>query len=358
MEERKNLFGLKRDEIEPLVLEIGLPAYRAGQVYRWMYGHGIQRFGDMANLPRTLRNELEERFVIGRPNVASIESSRDGTVKYVFSLEDGKTIESVYIPEPPTDSGSQSLPPTRATLCLSTQVGCPLACTFCYSGTIAFARNLTVGEILGQFLGVKADREHTPPRTNVVFMGMGEPLLNTRAVLGALDVLTDPDGFSVSPRRVTVSTAGLVPEIETFVREAPKIGLAVSLHATTNALRERIMPINRKYSIEKLMDKLRQLPLPRRRKITFEYVLLGGENDSEQDALDLASLLRGTRNKVNLIAYNPWPGSPHRSSSHGATERFMEILVKKGLTVSLRRSRGDDILAACGQLAGRIPTLI
>ena len=294
---------------------------------------------------------------MNRPNLQAKQSSRDGTVKYVFSLEDGKSIESVYIPEPPMDSRLESPPPTRATLCLSTQVGCPLGCTFCYSGTIPFARNLTVGEILGQFIGVKAALEPVPPRTNVVFMGMGEPLLNTGAVLGALDVLTDPNALAVSPRRITVSTAGLVPEVEKFVHEAPKIGLAVSLHAATNTLRESLMPINRKYTIEKLMETLRQLPLPRRRMITFEYVLLGGENDSEKDAMDLAKLLREVKGKVNLITYNPWPGSPHRSSSGKAAERFMEILTEKGYTVSLRRSRGDDILAACGQLAfaGRNP---
>lgn len=358
MAAQRNLFGLLQDEIETLVLEKGHPAYRARQIYGWMYARGVDAFDKMANLPRALRKELEEYFVVNRPSLEGKQISRDGTVKYVFSLEDGKTIESVYIPEPPRDSMRESPPPTRATLCLSTQVGCPLGCTFCYSGTIPLSRNLTVGEILGQFVGVKADLESSPPRTNVVFMGMGEPLLNTEAVLGALDVLTDPNALAVSPRRVTVSTAGLVPDVEKFVREAPKIGLAVSLHAADNTLRERIMPINRKYPIEKLMGMLRQLPLPRRRMITFEYVLLGGENDSEQDARALARLLRGIKGKVNLITYNPWPGSLHRSSSGKAAERFMEILTENGYTVSLRRSRGDDILAACGQLAGRNPALL
>jgi 23S rRNA (adenine2503-C2)-methyltransferase len=340
MAERRNLFGLGQSEIESLIVEKGHPAYRPRQIYRWIYARGVDAFGEMTNIPRALREELEECFVLSRPKLEGKQVSRDGTIKYVFSLEDGKNIESVFIPEP-----------TRATLCLSTQVGCPLGCTFCYSGTIPLSRNLTVGEILGQFVGVKADLETTPSRTNVVFMGMGEPLLNTKAVLGALAVLTDPDGLAVSPRRVTVSTAGLVDEVDKFVREAPKVGLAVSLHAADNTLRERIMPINRKYPLEKLMEMLRRLPLPRRRMITFEYVLLGGENDSEQDAKALARLLHGIKGKVNLINYNPWPGSPHRSSSAKASERFMEILTQKGYTVSLRRSRGEDILAACGQLA-------
>jgi 23S rRNA (adenine2503-C2)-methyltransferase len=347
MEGRQNLFGLKQGEIETLVVEKGQPAYRARQIYRWIYARGVDAFDEMTNIPRALRKELEECFILSRPRLEGKQISRDGTIKYVFSLEDGKAIESVYIPEP-----------GRATLCLSTQVGCPLGCTFCYSGTIPLSRNLTVGEILGQFVGVKADLESSPPRTNVVFMGMGEPLLNTKAVLGTLAVLTDSDGLAVSPRRVTVSTVGLVPEVEKFVREAPKIGLAVSLHAADNALRERIMPINRKYPIEELMEMLRRLPLPRRRMITFEYVLLGGENDSEQDAGALARLLHGTKAKVNLINYNPWPGSPHRSSSAKAAECFMEVLTEKGYTVSLRRSRGDDILAACGQLAGGDPALL
>jgi 23S rRNA (adenine2503-C2)-methyltransferase len=226
-----------------------------------------------------------------------------------------------------------------------------LGCTFCFSGTVDYARNLTAGEILGQFIGVTADLECAPPRVNIVFMGMGEPLLNTDAVLESLKVLTDPDALAVSPRRITVSTAGLIPEVERFVKAAPKIGLAVSLHASNNDLRGRLMPINRKYPIEKLVEALRRLPLPRRRMITFEYVLLGGENDSEQDAEDLASLLRGLKAKVNLITFNPWPGSAHRSSTNEAAERFMDVLTNRGYTVSLRRSRGDDILAACGQLA-------
>jgi 23S rRNA (adenine2503-C2)-methyltransferase len=182
---------------------------------------------------------------------------------------------------------------------------------------------------------------------------MGEPMLNADVVLRSLSVLTDPDGFAVSPRRVTVSTAGLVPQMEPFFREAPTVGLAVSLHAPRDGTRGRLMPINRKYPLDRLMETIRELPLPKRRRVTFEYVLLGGENDQVEDARELTRLLRGTRAKVNLIAYNPWPGSPHQSSTRAATDRFMEILAEKGYTVSLRRSRGGDVLAACGQLAGR-----
>jgi 23S rRNA (adenine2503-C2)-methyltransferase len=192
----------------------------------------------------------------------------------------------------------------------------------------------------------------TATRVNVVFMGMGEPLLNSEAVLSSLAVLTDPDGFAVSPRRITVSTAGLAAELERFAEMAPPVGLAVSLHATTDEARDRLMPINRKYPLGELLAAARRLPLPKRRKITFEYVLLGGENDSESDARRLARLLGGIPAKVNLIAYNPWPGSPHRASTNEATDRFLGILAEAGFTAGLRRSRGDDILAACGQLAG------
>ena len=350
MDKRRNLFGLRQEELEAVVSDLGLPAYRARQIYRAMYARLVDGFQEMTDLPKSLREELEKSFVIHHPKATSCQSSEDGTIKYVFSLDDGHTVEAVYIPD--TSSSEDS---SRVTLCLSTQVGCPLACTFCFSGTIPFARNLTVGEILGQFVGVMKANRQSPPRVNVVYMGMGEPLLNAKAVLGSLEVLTDSDAFAVSPRRVTVSTAGLVNEIESFFREAPKVGLAVSLHATDNDLRGRLMPINRKFPIEKLMDSIRRLPIPRRRKITFEYVLLGGENDSEQHAFELALLLRGAKAKINLIAYNPWPGAPHTASSSAATARFMKVLADKGYTVSLRQSRGADVLAACGQLAGRDP---
>jgi 23S rRNA (adenine2503-C2)-methyltransferase len=342
-----NLFGLTRPELESFVTELGLPAYRGRQLYRWIYSRSATELGVMTDLPRTLREELAKRFTIRPPAVVSQLRSRDGTVKFLFALEGGKNVEAVYIPDLSEDGQS-----IRQTICLSTQVGCPLKCTFCYSGTVLFAKNLTAGEILGQFGAVRDALLSATTRVNVVFMGMGEPLLNSEAVLGSLKVLTDPDGFAVSPRRITVSTAGLAEELERFVKASPPVGLAVSLHAATNESRDRMMPINRKYPLEELIETARRLPIPRRRKITFEYVLLGGDNDSEDDARRLARLLKGLKAKVNLIAYNPWPGSPHRASTARATERFLEILSRAGYTVSLRRSRGDDILAACGQLAG------
>jgi len=347
----RNLFGLTRQELETTVTELGLPLYRARQIYRWMYARGVTDFGAMTNMPKALRRQLREHFALETPDVADRQRSQDGTVKYLLSLEDDRSIETVCIPDPPRESES-SPPPRRVTVCLSTQVGCPLACTFCYSGTIPFSRNLTVGEVLAQFLAVKRELDPSPNRVNVVYMGMGEPLLNAAVVLRSLSVLTDPDGFAISPRRVTVSTAGLVPQMESFFRQAPSIGLAVSLHAPQDGTRGRLMPINRKYPLGRLMEAIRGLPLPRRRRVTFEYVLLGGENDTGKDAQELARLLQGSRAKVNLIAYNPWPGSPHQPSTPAATDRFVQILAEKGYTVSLRRSRGGDVLAACGQLAG------
>jgi 23S rRNA (adenine2503-C2)-methyltransferase len=339
-----NLFGLERPEIEREMLSRGLPAFRGRQIYRAIYARGVDSFEAMTDLPKLLREELARELEIERPDVSSRHVSRDGTVKHLVELADGRNVECVYIPEE-----------SRHTFCLSTQVGCPLKCSFCFSGTIRFERNLAAGEILGQFLLARAALAEPPARSNIVFMGMGEPLLNSDAVLKALRILTDDEAFSVSPRRITVSTAGMAEELLRFAEKAPPVGLAISLHATTNELRDRVMPINRKHPLEELLDAARALPLPKRRRITFEYVLLGGENDSPEDAERLASLLRGIQAKVNLITYNPWPGAPHGRSSREATSRFLEILAGAGLTASLRRSRGDDVLAACGQLANRSP---
>jgi 23S rRNA (adenine2503-C2)-methyltransferase len=341
-----NLFGLDQVELEREMLARGLPAFRGRQIYRALYARGALSFDAMTDLPRALRETLARDYRIERPRVQSRHVSSDGTIKLLLALEDGRNVECVYIPEK-----------TRHTFCLSTQVGCPLKCSFCFSGTIRFERNLVPGEILGQFLAAREALEAPPSRSNIVFMGMGEPLLNSASVLKAIRILTDDQAFSVSPRRITVSTAGLAEEIGRFAEEAPAVGLAISLHATTDELRSRIMPINRKHPLEQLVEAAKSLPIPRRRRITFEYVLLGGENDSPEDARRLAALLEGVKAKVNLITYNPWPGSPHRRSSAESTERFLEILAGAGLTVNLRRSRGDDVLAACGQLANRAPEL-
>ncbi len=342
-----NLFGLDRSELELEMEGRGLPAFRGRQIYRALYARGVDSFDEMTDLPKSLRETLSYDYQIRRPALAHQHVSRDGTIKLLLALEDGRNVECVYIPE--------TAPSERHTFCLSTQVGCPLKCSFCFSGTIRFERNLTPGEILGQLLVARRSLPHPPQRSNIVFMGMGEPLLNSASVLKAISVLSDDAAFSVSPRRITVSTAGLVEELGQFVSRAPAVGLAISLHATTDKLRNRMMPINRKHPLEELIAEARKLPIPKRRRITFEYVLLGGDNDRPEDARRLASLLSGVQAKVNLISYNPWPGSPHRRSSPAATTQFLEILASAGLTVSLRRSRGDDVLAACGQLANQSP---
>lgn len=337
-----NLFGLTRPSLEREMEALDLPAFRGRQLFRWIYRRRVTAFEAMSDLPKHLRERLGREHSIAPPGIAARHRSEDGTVKYRLGLDDGESIETVFIPEG-----------RRSTFCLSTQVGCPLKCSFCFTGTMGLARNLTTAEILGQFMVATGDRPHIPERSNIVFMGMGEPLLNRGAVTEALEVLTHEDGFAVSPRRITLSTVGLPAELERFVETAPNVGLAISLHATTDALRDRIMPVNRAHPIEDVLETARRLPLPRRRRITFEYVLLRGENDHPSDARRLAELLEGMRAKINLIAYNPWPGSPHERSTRDATEGFTKVLVDAGLTVSLRRSRGDDVLAACGQLANR-----
>ena len=339
-----NLFGLERKEIEQAMLERGLPAFRGRQIYRALYARGADSFASITDLPKGLREDLARDCEIRKPKAASRHVSRDGTSKYLIELADGRNVECVYIPEP-----------SRNTFCLSTQVGCPLKCSFCFSGTIRFERNLTAGEILGQFLLARGALSEPKARSNIVFMGMGEPLLNSDAVMKAIRILTDDEAFSVSARRITVSTAGMVEELARFAAEAPPVGLAISLHATTDEVRDRVMPINRKHNLQDLLEAAWALPIPKRRRITFEYVLLGGENDGPEDAKRLALLLRGIKAKVNLISYNPWPGAPHERSSPRATSRFLEILADSGLTASLRRSRGDDVLAACGQLANQSP---
>ena len=342
---RKNLFGLSLSDLLAEIKVRELPSYRAKQLYSSLYARGVSTLDDMTDLPLELRSDLAESFEIRHLSLGDRHMSSDGTLKYSFVLEDGNSVETVYIPEERDEQ------PDRHTFCLSTQIGCPLKCTFCFSGTVAFQRNLSVGEILGQFQEARCRLPKLPTRSNIVFMGMGEPMLNSEAVQRSLEILIDPDAFAVSPQRITVSTAGLAEELESFAESVPKVGLAISLHATRDSVRDRLMPINRKYSIQALIEAARRLPLSRRRSLTFEYTLLGGENDTEGDAHRLAKLLTGLYAKVNLIEFNPWPGTFHKRSDRQAMKRFAEILKTAGVNVNFRRSRGDDVLAACGQLA-------
>ncbi|HXB57152.1 MAG TPA: 23S rRNA (adenine(2503)-C(2))-methyltransferase RlmN [Vicinamibacteria bacterium] len=334
-----NLFGRERDAILREITALGEPAYRARQVYVWIYKKRVRSFEAMTNLGKTLREELARRFVLRWPEVAERNLSYDGTVKYLLRLEDGAAIESVYIPED-----------RRRTICISTQAGCPLRCAFCLTGIAGYRRNLKPAEILGQ---VALLMEEAPARRqpwNVVMMGMGEPLLNYEATVSALRVLMDPEGFGVAPKKLTLSTVGILPALEKLMREPVRPNLAISLHAPDSALRRALMPVEEKYGIEEVIAAAQRYPIPRGGLVTYEYVLLRGVNDTPGHARELVRLLSGARAKVNLIPLNPAPQIPFEAPRAEAVDAFCAALAEARLTVSVRRPRGQDILAACGQL--------
>ncbi len=336
-----NVKDLSLDEFAAHLEELAQPTYRARQIWQWLFQKRATSFSEMTNLSATLRRQLDEGFEISRLRLIRRSEARDGTVKFLFGLSDGENIESVLIPEP-----------RRLTLCVSTQAGCAFGCAFCATALLGLKRNLRASEIIDQVL--EAGRALSAGRriTHVVLMGMGEPLANYRETLKALNVMTDTSwGLGLSPRRVTLSTVGLIPQIKRLMEET-RINLAISLHAATDAVRGRLMPVNRKYPLSELIDCCRSLPLPRRKRITFEYVLLRGVNDSVEDAQNLCQLLRGIRCKVNVIPFNAHPGSVFERPSDMEIERFQKVLQDHGLQINVRRPRGDDIQAACGQLQG------
>jgi 23S rRNA (adenine2503-C2)-methyltransferase len=317
------------------------PSYRARQIWQWLFQKRATSFTEMTNLSALLRRQLDEAFEISRLRLVRRSEARDGTVKFLFGLSDGESIESVLIPEA-----------KRLTLCVSTQAGCGFGCAFCATALLGLKRNLRASEIVDQVL--EASRTLSTGRriTHVVLMGMGEPLANYAETLKALTVMTDASwGLGLSPRRVTLSSVGLIPQIKKLMAET-RVNLAISLHAATDEVRGRLMPVNRSYSLAALIDCCRSLPLPRRKRITFEYVLLRGVNDSVEDAQNLSQLLRGIRCKVNVIPFNAHPGSAFERPSDIEIERFQQVLQKHGLQINVRRPRGDDIQAACGQLQG------
>ncbi|HEX7229474.1 MAG TPA: 23S rRNA (adenine(2503)-C(2))-methyltransferase RlmN [Candidatus Binatia bacterium] len=338
---KPHIADLSLRELSGFLTEHKHPAYRVKQIWQWLFQKRATTFAEMTSLSRELREKLAEHFVIGRLRVLRRAESRDGTVKFLFGLADGESIESVLIPEP-----------TRLTLCISTQAGCAFGCAFCATALLGLKRNLTCGEIVEQILEVSRTLSDGHRITHVVLMGMGEPLANYDQTLRALQILTDGEwGVGISPRRVTLSTVGLVPQIEKLMAET-KVNLAISLHAPNNELRGQLMPVNRKYSLAQLIDCCRSLPIPRRKRITFEYVLLHGVNDSEQHARELAKLLRGIPSKVNVIPFNPHPGSKFLRPTSERIARFQTVLHDAGVQINVRRPRGDDIQAACGQLQG------
>ncbi len=334
-----NLLEFLPDELASLAESLGAPRYRGRQVADWIYRKGITDVRAMSNLPRELREALAERAFVGVPEIERRTPSLDGSSKFVFRFEDGARVQSVLMPDG-----------ERLTLCVSTQVGCGFACAFCYTGTMGLERNLTAGEIAGQVLAAGRTLAAGQRLTNIVYMGMGEPLANYAATVKSLRLLTDPQAFGFSPRRITVSTVGLVGGIEKLARENLRVNLAISLHATDNESRDSLMPVNKGFAIEELLAACRRFPLPFRQRMTFEYVLLDGVNDAPEDARRLARLLKGIRAKINLIPFNDWEGSGFARPPLPRILAFQELLLEQRILATVRWSKGEDIGAACGQL--------
>jgi len=330
---------MTRSDIEHALNEIGAPRFHASQIFSWIYRHGVTDFAAMTNLPASLRERLAREVIIETPAIERRETSSDGTTKYLLRLTDGKRIEAVYIPDTPAQ-----------TFCISTQVGCAMACAFCLTGKMGLARHLTADEIAGQVRVLAHDTGLANKSFNVVLMGMGEPLHNYDATMQALGILADKEGLAMNPKRVTLSTVGIVPALERLASEPLMPNLAISLHATTDELRSRIVPVNRKYDLAELLDVCRRFPVAKRRRITFEYVLLADVNDTPADARRLVRMLDGIKAKVNLLPFNEAPGLPFTRPTDERVNEFARSLSERGLTVSVRRSRGRDIRAACGQL--------
>jgi 23S rRNA (adenine2503-C2)-methyltransferase len=334
-----NLAELDRTEIEAAFAERDVARFHGRQVFRWIHARGVTDFAQMTDLSQELRAKLAETLTVATPALETRQTSEDGTTKFLLKLADGRHIEAVYIPDTPAQ-----------TFCISTQVGCAMGCAFCLTGKMGLVRNLSAGEIAGQarVLAHATGLAGTP--FNIVLMGMGEPLHNYDATMKALKMIADEQGLAVHPRRVTLSTVGLVPGIERLAAEPLMPNLAISLHATTEEQRGKIVPINRKYSLHDLIDACRRFPLAKRRRITFEYVLLNGVNDTPEDARRLATLLAGIKAKVNLLPLNEAPGIAFTRPADDRVNAFAKILADRDIIVSVRKSRGRDIRAACGQL--------
>jgi 23S rRNA (adenine2503-C2)-methyltransferase len=337
--ERRDAAELELDELGRYLASIGVPKFHARQIFQWIYRRGETNFEAMTDLGRDLRAQLARELWVGTPSLVRRERSEDGTTKLLLQLADGQFIESVFIPDTPSQ-----------TFCISTQVGCAMRCAFCLTGKMGIVRNLTAGEIAGQVRVLIRELQMQGQRFNIVLMGMGEPLHNYDATMKALRMLGDEHGLAVAPRRITLSTVGVLPALERLATEPFMPNLAISLHSTTEDQRDLLVPINRKYGLKELLDACRRFPLKRRNRITFEYVLLKGVNDSPEDARRLVKLLHGIKGKVNLLPLNEAAGIPFERPPDERVNRFAQILAERGVTVSVRRSRGRDIRAACGQL--------
>jgi 23S rRNA (adenine2503-C2)-methyltransferase len=339
MTSQPDLAGLELPALEQELEARGVPRFHARQLYRWIFKRGVTDIDLMTDLSKSLRTRLRGEFALNTPAIASDEQSSDGTRKFVLRLHDGKRIESVFIPDTPS-----------MTFCISTQVGCAMACDFCLTGKMGLVRHLSAAEIAGQVRVLAAATTMLDFPFNIVLMGMGEPLHNYDSTMEALRMLRSEHGLAISPRRVTLSTVGIVPGLEKLAREPLMPNLAISLHATTDEQRTQLVPLNRRYPLADIIETCRRFPLKNRNRITFEYVLLAGVNDTPDDARRLVKLLTGIKSKVNLIPLNPAPGIPYERPTDERVNRFAQILADRHITVSVRKSRGRDIRAACGQL--------
>lgn len=343
---RINLLNLSRKEMEEFFVSLGEKPFRASQVFKWIYQCGVDDFSEMTNLSKSLRQQLADIADIRLPKIVLDHASDDGTHKWVVEIDSGNHIETVFIPEK-----------NRGTLCISSQVGCALACTFCSTAQQGFNRNLSTAEIIGQIMAANKALGFDPGGeriiSNVVFMGMGEPLLNFDNVVRATNIMLDDFGLGLSKRRVTLSTSGVVPAIDRL-RDVTDVSLALSLHAPNDELRDQLVPLNKKYPIKEVLDACKRYVSADRRRITIEYVMLDGVNDSVAHAKELVRLLKNVPAKVNLIPFNPFPDTVYQRSGKAAIDRFRDILMQQDLTTITRKTRGDDIDAACGQLVGKV----
>ena len=343
---RENIYNSSFAELKSFFIDLDEKAFRAEQLWNWLYVKGIDELSGLNNISKNVINKINEQYYLSQFKVSNSLLSKDGTRKWLFELEDGKEIETVYIPDK-----------NRGTICVSSQVGCSLSCSFCHTGTMKFSRNLSTSEILGQVMYVKNflkdwnNKSDKKKITNIVFMGMGEPLLNYDNVIKSINVLTDQKGLAFSKRKITLSTSGVVPKIIDF-KEDSDVNLAVSFHAAFDEIRDILVPINKKWPIENLLKALKEYSKKRKHKrITFEYIMLEGINDSIKDAKELVKLIKPFKAKINLIPFNPWPGSNYKASSPDKIKVFKKHILEEGkLVATVRLPRGDDVLAACGQL--------
>jgi len=347
--EKQNIFDLSKEELS----EIIKPAFRAKQIYQWLYQKYVNSFDEMKNLPKELKDQLEAQYYLDPLVIAKVEESRDGSKKYLFALKDGNTVESVLLPmkQEQNDEEGKLIHHTRYTICISSQVGCKIGCAFCLTGKSGFKRNLTAGEITSQILMIKRDNAIAENRrVNIVYMGMGEPLDNLANVSKAVRIFTDIDGLSISPRRQTISTSGLSSQIEKLGLMELGVLLAISLHAVDDELRQTLMPINKAYNIESIINAVKAFPIDARKWVMFEYLVMKGVNDDQKSARKLVKLLHGIKSKVNLIYFNPHVGSEFARPLEKDMIAFQQYLVDHGVLCTIRQSKGLDISAACGQL--------